>query len=91
MACRTRAPMEVQCHGQHTLLAFLDCSKCDKRVNHWAAGTRAGVRRPHLQHAVKEACKGMAAPDASDLERVKRIAHYLQMVPQVVITGGCRH
>lgn len=41
-----------------------------------------------LQLVVKEACRGMAAPGAPYLRRVKRIARYFQAVPRAVITTG---
>lgn len=42
MAARTRASIEVKhYHGDHILLAFLDCSKSYERVGHALAGARA--------------------------------------------------
>lgn len=46
------------------------------------------VGGPDLQLNVKEACRKMAAPDASDLRWVSRIARYLQMVPRVLKPTG---
>lgn len=44
MASRRRASIELQHYrGPSTLLAFLDCSKCDERVGHAVAGSRAQV------------------------------------------------
>lgn len=44
MASRTRASVELRDHhGQSTLLAFLDCSKCYERVGHAVAGSRARI------------------------------------------------
>lgn len=54
LAARTRAGLEVgRFQGKHTLLAFLDCSKCYDRVWHHLASGRAvgtGATNPHGQH-----------------------------------------
>lgn len=48
-----------------------------------------GVDRPDFQFVVAEACQGMVVvPGESGMKRVKRIAHYIQAIPKVVITYG---
>ena len=64
--------------------------RCDAR---WYRGVAAranylGLDRADLQFAVKEACKGMAAPTAKDARRVKRIARYILGVPRVILRSG---
>ena len=52
------------------------------RANYLAAD------RADLQYAVKEACRGMATPLASDVSKMKRIARYLVGVPALKMRSG---
>ena len=42
--------------------------------------------RPDIQYAVKECCRGMAAPVVGDRRKLKRLARYLLEVPRLVST-----
>ena len=42
--------------------------------------------RPDIQFAVKESCRGMAAPVVGDRRKLKRLARYLLEVPRLVST-----
>lgn len=80
----------VQCGAMTSVSGFL----CEfeprglqvRPVGHAPPQPYLGVDRADLPFAVKEACRGMAAPDASDSRRVQRIATYLQLVLWAVIS-----
>lgn len=53
-----------------------------------AKSNNFGADWPDIQFAVKEACRGMTAPNEADLRKVKRRARYMQSERKVLITTG---
>lgn len=61
---------------------------CRQGIGQSHRETCSSVCRPDLRFLVKAECRGIAAPGASDIWRLKRIARYLYMAPQAMIASG---